>query len=136
MKRYLLCTLFLTTSLFGEGNLNPITNDLPKDKKPKDQLESAEIRSLDNLILVTEENLAAQEKLRLLLIDYQALRKASLKDQKNKEQIDALVSKALEIQTLIQDNYLFHVFDADFLSELNLFAGIASKSGLPQPTIK
>ncbi len=132
--RYVLITLLVSFSNLCMGNeatLKPITNDLPK-MRSMDEIVSSELSRLDNLIVMTQQNLQNQLALRTLLEQYQQIQAQHLQNDQDIEILFKLVKMAQRLFESIKQNHLTHLFEQDFLSELALFSQIANKRGIPR----
>ncbi len=114
------------------GSVNAVTPDLPPkgmavrpDKDP--------LKSLDELIAVTDKSAAEQKQLRRQLIDYFKIKSQHLQDQQNKEVLVQMIQAAFVVQKMIDSLHLSHVFDAELLDELKFFSQIAAKKGIHRP---
>lgn len=132
MKAFFCFLLICGQAYTAEVLTNPVTTDIPKAKQ-KDALVAEELAVLDRLIGTTQRNLEAQKKLREQIVAYQKLLGLYLQNEGDKELLFRVANSASIVNNTIQDNHLSQVFDADFLSELSLFAGIAEKRGIPRP---
>lgn len=98
--------------------------------------DSKELLMLDRLIEATQQSLDSQKSLRLLIKQYQELQTLYLQDTDNNELLLKVAKIAYNISESIKINHLDHSFDPEFLSELSLFAKVASKRGIPPPVLK
>lgn len=114
--------LFLTIVNVASAALNPITTDLPPSSNVSD-----EIMALDNLIVVTEQNLAAQKKLREQISSFQAFKQQYLKNLDSRESAYNMIQSARLVLQSIKNNYLEQMFSPEFISELTFFSQLASK---------
>lgn len=92
-----------------------------------------ELKLLDNLIEVTQENLAREKALRAEVQEYLKELDLYLKNPQNKDlalKIGKIANKALET---IKDLQLAESFEPQFISEMTLFAQLAQKRGIPKP---
>jgi hypothetical protein len=119
-------------SYAADAPLNPVTTDLPIAKS-QDAVVAGEIAMLDNLIEVTKVNLDVQKKLREQIGDYQKLLALYLKNENDKELLFRLVRVATSVSNTVKENHLTQIFDQEFLSEINVFAQIGNKRGIPKP---
>lgn len=101
-------------------------------KDPKELLDS-QILMVDDLIAMTQKTLSGEQEIKKLIVDYQQVQEAYLKNQDDKELVVKMVRKAHLILTKIQETHLTAQFDPDFISELTLFSKIATKKGIPKP---
>lgn len=129
---YLSLICLSSLSFAADAPLNPITTDLPKAKS-QEAVVAGEIGMLDNLIEVTKLNLEIQKKLRDQIVEYQQLLALYLKNENDKELLFKLVRVATSVSNSVKENHLTQIFDQEFLSELNVFAQIGNKRGIPKP---
>lgn len=115
-----------------DAQVKPITSDIPKGA-PKEINVNSELSMLDNLIEVTQQNIDNQKKLRDLIRLYQTLQAQYLQNEDDKELLYKIVRVAYLASESVKENQLSQIFDPDFLKELNLFAQIAVKRGIPKP---
>jgi len=108
--RLLTLLFLLTTSLYGEG----------------------ELASLEALIQVTEHNIELQKTLRTQLAEFIKLKEIFIKTPDDKELLFRVAKLAKQAVDLIKEDHLTSTFEPQFLSELNLFANLASKRGIPR----
>lgn len=119
-------------SFAAEAPLNPITTDIPVAKS-QEAVVAGEIAMLDNLIDVTKQNLEMQTQLRDRIQEYQKLLAVYLQNENDKELLFKLVRVATAVSNTVKENHLTQIFDQEFLSELNVFANIGNKRGIPKP---
>ena len=126
MKRSILLSSFFllfTCGLFGaqaiEGGYEPVGGDT--------------MRQLNDLIEVTESNLAQLRDLRQQFGEYYKIKAKYLLNQQDKKQILRMVKAASRLQKSIQAQNLAHAFDPETVKELAFFSQIASKKGVPRP---
>lgn len=129
---YLSLVCMSAFSYAADAPLNPVTTDLPIAKS-QDAVVAGEIAMLDNLIEVTKVNLDVQKKLREQIGDYQKLLALYLKNENDKELLFRLVRVATSVSNTVKENHLTQIFDQEFLSEINVFAQIGNKRGIPKP---
>lgn len=91
---------------------------------------------LDRLIESTQTTLENQLALRDMIKQYQELREIYIQDTENTELLLRVAKLSYLVSESIKENHLDHAFDPEFLSELSLFAKLASKRGIPSPIIK
>lgn len=133
MKLLTLSIISLSAISFAsETPLKPITTDLPKAKS-QEAVVAGELAMLDNLIEVTRLNLETQKKLREQIQEYQQMLALYLKNEQDKELLFKLVRVASSVSNAVKENHLSQIFDQEFLSELNVFAQIGNKRGIPKP---
>lgn len=126
MKRFILMSLLaLSTPVFA----------LPEPARIAAPSDSAanELKMLDALIEVTQQNLEAQKQIKQLVAEYQKAQKKYLKNTEDKEQLIRTIKIAYKAHEAIRNNYLTQAFTPEFMSELSMFAQIASKRGIPKP---
>lgn len=91
-----------------------------------------ELSTLDALINATQQSLDNQKKIRELFVQYQKLRTLAQQNPDDNEQLIKMVKSAQRLLNSIEENNLSQNFDPDFMTELALFAQIASKRGIPK----
>lgn len=101
---------------------------LPLMALPQDSLSD-----LDLLIESTKELLQNQEELRLKLNTYIELKSAYLKDMENRELLKKTARLAKSSLDIIKENKLTPLFEPDFISEMTLFAKLATTPSIPGP---
>jgi len=129
---YLSLLTLSTLSFAAEAPLNPITTDVPVAKS-QEAVVAGEIVMLDHLIDITKENLEMQKQLRDHIHGYQQMLALYLKNENDKELLFKLVRVATAVSNTVRENHLTQIFDQEFLSELNVFANIGNKRGIPNP---
>lgn len=126
MKQTLIFSVFLLV-LATAGSMQAAPAQDPAALFP------SELATLDQLIAVTQRNVEAQRLLRCQLIDYQQLQTRYLRNPDDKDVLFRLIKTAQKAMNTIKNEELTHLFSSEFLSELNLFAQIGSKRGVPKP---
>lgn len=91
-----------------------------------------EVEIVEGLIKLSERTVETQKNLRTLLIDYQKENKNYVEHPDDKEALFKTAKLALRVSQVIQENHLEHLFTQEFMSELNLFAQIGKKMGIPR----
>ncbi|MBA3815152.1 MAG: hypothetical protein H0X29_01260 [Parachlamydiaceae bacterium] len=92
-----------------------------------------ELSRIDNLIEATQQSLEDQKQLREKIVEYQKIQESYLLHPKDNELLFRMIKSAYATLKSIQDNHLEHNFDPEFISELKVFAQVASKRGIPKP---
>lgn len=118
MKYYIILMILCSGRAFAA--LNPVTTDLP----PSTQL-SPELMLLDDLIVVTEQNLAVQKELRKDIQAYQLQKKRFVKNMDNHDIAYDMVQRAHDIAETINENHLTQMFSPEFISELSFISQMA-----------
>ncbi len=124
---FLICFITCSSSL-----LHCNSPQIPSTIDPRSVIEN-DLVKLDNLIETTEKSLTSQQKLRGLIQEYQTLQSSYLRNGERNELLLPMVKLAYKIITLIENNHLHHIFDAEFLNELTIFSRMAVKKSIPQP---
>jgi hypothetical protein len=97
--------------------------------------EGEELKILDDLIATSERQLAIQKELRALVVEFHTQQdlfyQGSEKDQQTKELASKMVTSAMTILKMSEDNHYLHLFPPFFVEELKLFAGIGKKKTPP-----
>ena len=109
------------------------SNVQPLPIKDPNALIGNELSRLDLLIEATRQSLEEQQKLRKKIVEYQKIQDAHLLHPHDNEILFRMIKSAHAILKLIQDNYLEHTFDPEFISELKVLAQVATKHGIPKP---
>lgn len=91
-----------------------------------------ELKRLDNLISITEQNLSNQHSIRELLLNYQQMQLKYLDNAQDKQVTLQMVRAAHALLEGIKNSHLTHVFDTEFMSQLNFFSQFATKRGIPK----
>lgn len=86
-----------------------------------------EADTLQNLIQLTEKNLATQKNLLKAIRDYEEKQAAFIKDSNNGKLATQLVRSAMRVHTQIEKEHLQHLFSPDFLRDLRFFYEIGQK---------
>lgn len=94
---------------------------------------SMEVQSVENLILIGKQNIKLQEEIRLQLIQYQKINKAFIKNPDDNDLLFQTIKYADLLLENIRQAHLTQNFSAEFIKELNLFAKLAKKQGIPKP---
>jgi hypothetical protein len=106
--------------------------EIPEQREPQ-QITTGDLRSLDDLITITEQGLTAQRQLREMVASYSASREIVQRNPNDNEALYRQSVMAKRLLDQIENNHLEHVFSREFLSELHLFAKVANKHILPRP---
>lgn len=93
----------------------------------------SEIKRLEHLIHITEENLANQQSLKKQFLDFQKIQLRYLENTQNKEVTLQMVQSAHALLEAIKQYHLTQVFDPEFISQLTFFSQFASKRSVPKP---
>jgi hypothetical protein len=92
-----------------------------------------QISILDKLIETTKMSVKNQENLRTQIQEYQKIQDLYLKNTQDNDQLLRMIKSAARLLNTIKTNQLSYLFDAEFISELTMFAQIANKRGIPKP---
>lgn len=90
------------------------------------------LSELSLLISSTEDLVTKQKALRTHLSEYILLHDAYLLDMDNKELLLKTARVAKKVLTLIKNEKMTPLFDSSFLSELTLFAKMATNPSIPK----
>lgn len=123
--KYTLFFICIAASLMADP-LNPITEDLQEIASAPFPYEHPE-SSLNTLIATTEHQLKRLEVLKNHLFQYKETHQRYLVDTGNRRLSEQLVNLAYDIQGAIDDLYLTHLFEDEFLQEIHFFSNIARK---------
>lgn len=110
---------FFSTAILGLSSLLAVS-------------QSKEIEVVEGLIKLSECNVETQKNLRALILDYQTANANYIQNPDDRDSLLKTAKLALRTSQIIQDNHLEHLFTQEFMSELNLFAQIAKKMGIPK----
>lgn len=119
-------------ALSAAGPINSVTNDLPPQGMAA-RPEKDPLRTLDDLMALTERSLNDQKQLRRQLVEYYKVKARYLQDPQNKDNIVQMIKAAHQVQQIIEAQHLAYVFDSELLDELKFFSQIASKKGMTRP---
>lgn len=92
-----------------------------------------ELDTLDKLIKSTQKSLDEQKQLRALIQDYQTFQENYINNPDDNDLLFRTAKAGLLVLNKIQECHLQHNFNPTFISELNLFAQVANKKGIPKP---
>lgn len=129
MFRVLLLMFFCVGAIYG-NQINPVTPDLPRIAKTTQSVN--ELSQLNDLIAATKRSMEQLTLLQEIIKQYQETQTVYLKDSDNVELLYRMIKLAHHAQDLIQEMHLSYAFDTEFLNELNLFAQMANKRGIPK----
>lgn len=137
MKRHLFLHLIICVGLSLpisaiDTSIKPVIPALPEIVEREDSIEN-EIKTLDNLIEISQKNLENQRALKSMIVDYKKIQEQFLRNDQDKELMFRMVRQAHRVLETIKENHLTHLFRKEFLSELTLFSQIAVKKGIPKP---
>lgn len=127
MKKFF--ALFICLISFVDLSAETITN--LKETEPALVL-LKELKHLDQLILLTEQNLQNQKSLRKLFLDYQQKQMHYLENMQDKEITLQMIKSAHVLLEGIKEAHLVQAFDAEFIAQLTFFSKFATKSGVPK----
>jgi len=127
MKKLLLtaCCLLSCSALFSLQTDLPQISDI-SSKVPQ------ELDTLNAVIGATRENLSRQEILKDEVERYQQLQARFLQNPDNNELLFQMVKSAYRISELVQTAHLQNAFSKNFLNEIEMFARVAAKRGIPR----
>ena len=123
---FLVALLLPMTGFAKNRDIRPSTSDLPPHLAVGVEKYEA-LPAVQAMIEATEGNLAQQQALKELLESYQVREQEYLKNPNDSSRVWGLVSTARDIQSIIDNQNLTHLFSDDQLSEFALFSKIASK---------
>lgn len=132
----ILASFFLIASAttFAETpHLNPITSDLPPSMPESQNKETNEFVILDSLIAATQQSLESQKTLREWVKQFKEIQNQCLLNPEDSDLLLRAVKVARRTLECMKENHLTQAFDPEFISELSLFAQVASKRGIPKP---
>lgn len=131
-KRFIHSLLTVFTSLTIMSPLSAVGMDLPRVSDASSDV-TGEVQTLNEIIAMTKESLKAQEIIRNKTKAYHQLQIAYLNDPEDRELLFRMVKSSYKLLELINNNHLRHVFTPEFLHELEVFAQVAVKRGIPRP---
>ncbi|MBJ7449013.1 MAG: hypothetical protein JHC93_01480 [Parachlamydiales bacterium] len=88
------------------------------------------LESINQLIEMTKQNLVVQEKLASLINEFKEARKVFRDGNDDKKVASLIIRNAYEIQELVNENYLTHLFNPEFLSEIKVIAQMVNRQSL------
>jgi hypothetical protein len=86
-----------------------------------------QIEQMDLLVQATEQSLADEKKVRALILEYQKIEAQFIKHPEDNAVLLKMVRQAAKILDAVKQAYLEHLFDPEFLEELNILARAAAK---------
>lgn len=125
----ILTALILTvvgTAFSAEHAVTPVTADLPRLENPLAATSDA-LHVIDLLIEATQESIVKQKALRVLIVEYQEIRKISLEKPNDNAQLARMIRSGHRLLESIKENDLIDSFEPEFLGELNLLSQMATK---------
>jgi hypothetical protein len=131
MLKFFLLGCCSVSLCLGENPTLIVPNALLIETRPL--IDEDEVKVVDKLIKVTEEQLKKQEQLKELMLFFQKHKEEFVQGNQTKTQASRLVRTARQIQELIKENHLEHLFAKDYLDELQFFSSIAGKTTLSRP---
>ena len=129
---YLALSLLLTCGFTSGFCIDPTNYEGPRSNDPS-TITANDLVMLDNLIEATQKSIENQKILRQQIKDYQKLQLQYLNNSQDNELLYRMVKSAYAISNTIKENHLTQAFSPEFMSEINLFAQVASKRGIPRP---
>lgn len=128
MFRFFICYTLTSASVMcaAEAPIRPVTTELPNVIEPSTRVVS-ELQALDHLIAVTQQNLQNQKKLRPVVEQYLSVRDRFLKNMDDNQLAIRMVALGSQLAEQIKNQHLSHVFDQEFISELNVCEQISQK---------
>lgn len=87
-----------------------------------------ELVAIERMILLTEQQIIAQKKIKNLITEMRHNKEIFLKSEDSKLHALYLISAAEECLDLIRKHHLYHLFSPDFMEELAVFAKVGKKS--------
>jgi len=87
-----------------------------------------ELVTIDRLILLTEKQLKAQKKIKILIGEIRHNKEMFLKGEESKLHAKYMIHAANKCLNLIQSHHLYHLFSSDFLEDLAIYNAIGSKN--------
>ncbi|MEN9343720.1 MAG: hypothetical protein RLZZ453_507 [Chlamydiota bacterium] len=92
-----------------------------------------EIKIVDKLIAVTEEQLKHQRHLKDLMVQFQQKKEEFIQGNQTKIHTARLVRLGREIYEYIEEHHFEHLFAKDYLDELQFFSSLAGKKAVTRP---
>lgn len=123
MRTIFFTAIFATLGLYAD----PIIPETPFQKNPDLEPHEDELVVVERLIEMTKKQQIAQEKLKNLITKMRHNQELFLKNEYSKLHAHYMVSAAREIQEIIREYHLEHLFSFEFLEEVALFTQIGKK---------
>lgn len=95
--------------------------------------EDNELKLIDHLIIVTQQNLEDQKELQQLTQQFKTTQLAFTQDTENKQLAYTMISEANQLLKFIKEKHLSHLFSKDFIKELDFFSQFAKKNEIASP---
>lgn len=118
------CSAENPTLLIPQSSL--IENSLPLG-------EEDEVKTIDQLISATTQQLEAQKQIKELMLQFKKLREEFVLGNQSKSHTSRMVRGARQIYEMITANHIEHLFAKDYLDELTFFSSIAGKTAVTRP---
>ena len=128
-----LVLLLMTSGLYAAKQAVPVVPDLPPLGDLIVQREADPLARLDQLIAVTQHNLAVQKEVRDLAVQFQQAHQNFTQNSDDREQGKLLVLSAQSLLQRIQDNHLIHLFNDQFLRDIAQIARIPGQQNISRP---
>lgn len=121
-------TIFFTLILTFVGlYADPIIPETPFQKKIDLEPGEDELIAVERVIKMTEKQLEAQCKLKILIAEYRKNRDLFVKEEHSKLHARYMIRAAKEIQQIIRTYHLEHLFSSDFIEELAVLNQVGKK---------
>ncbi len=118
-KIVLILTMFVVSAGYCENDTVEVTSPL--------SVVPGNLTSLELLIQATQQQHEFQVALRDEIVEYQKLRDLYLEKPENKDLLFRVANRADRVLEGIKQAKLVHLFDSEFLKELNVFSKFAKK---------
>ncbi|MDN3506060.1 MAG: hypothetical protein P0S96_02400 [Simkaniaceae bacterium] len=124
MKKAKALVLFLHLSalyaepLIPENSLNEKINMQPTED---------ELVTIERIIFLTEKQLKAQKKIKILIQEIQHNKEMFMKSEESKLHAEYMVQASKNALHLIRTHHLYHLFSSDFMEDLAIYSAIGSK---------
>lgn len=127
--RNLLAILFFPMILSAAQSLPK--QEVPPLIDPKEVID-LQLKSIDHLTSLTQDTLCSLQDLRKGITTYQTIQNHYLNNTKDKELLYQMTRMANSLLKEIKRTNLTHVFDVEFISELNMLSNLQHKHELPR----
>lgn len=111
---------------------NAAGQEISAIKDPKEVI-NTQLATLETLIALSKRTLAKTEDLREQIEAYKSIQERFFENTQDKELLYNMMKSAHFILKSIKADHLTHLFDPEFLDELQMMSQIFNKIGLPKP---
>ena len=121
--------VFVSLCLINSGYAAP-PSALPFSDS--DGMIAEQIVKLDGLIQATEQSLLGEKRVRGLIVEYKKTEMLFLQHPEDNDILLKMVKQAAKVLEAIKERHLEPIFDSEFMEELTVLSGAASKRGIPR----